>query len=105
MFSEQGRKQWDCPQSQQGNAGKGVHGQSHGQILNQQLQSTCGPAQHSRSMTTGMAFASVIPRASAYKAAEPAAPEASTQKDDDHVYIRARDKMAPLDDGTETVQH
>ena len=27
----QSHKQWDCPQSQQGKAGKGVHGQSHGQ--------------------------------------------------------------------------
>ena len=26
---KQGHKQWDCPQSQQGKAGKGVHGQSH----------------------------------------------------------------------------
>ena len=31
VCGKQGRKQWDCPQSQQGKAGKGVHGQSHGQ--------------------------------------------------------------------------
>ena len=38
---------------------------------------------------------------------EPAAPEASTQNDDDYVYIRVPiDKMAPVDNGfTETVHH
>ena len=38
---------------------------------------------------------------------EPAAPEASTQNDEDYVYIRVpREKMAPVDNGlTETVQH
>ena len=59
--------------------------------------------------------ASATPRASGYKAAskavvpetEPAAPEASTQNDDDYVCIRGpREKMAPVDNGlTETVQH
>ena len=34
----QGHKQWDCPQSQQGTAGKGVHGQSHGLSPMQQQQ-------------------------------------------------------------------
>ena len=33
-----GHKQWDCPQSQQGKAGKGVHGQSHDQAPKQQQQ-------------------------------------------------------------------
>ena len=38
---------------------------------------------------------------------EPDAPAASTQKDDDYVYIRvSREKVAPVDTGrTETVQH
>ena len=38
---------------------------------------------------------------------EPAAPAASTEKDDDYVYIRVpREKVAPVDTGrTETVQH
>ena len=31
VCGKQGHKRWDCPQSQQGKAGKGVHGQSHGQ--------------------------------------------------------------------------
>ena len=31
VCGKQGQKQWDCPQSQQGKAGKGVHDQSHGQ--------------------------------------------------------------------------
>ena len=31
VSGKQGSEQWDCPQSQQGNVGKGVHGQSHGQ--------------------------------------------------------------------------
>ena len=43
VCGEQGHKQWGCPQSQQGKAGKGAHGQSHGQTLIQQ-QSTSGPA-------------------------------------------------------------
>ena len=30
VCGNQGYKQWYCPQSQQGKAGKGVHGQSHG---------------------------------------------------------------------------
>ena len=61
---KQGHKQWDCPQSQQGKAGKGVHDQSHGQTPIQQQQSTNSPAQDSRSKTTGMAPASATPRAS-----------------------------------------
>ena len=38
---------------------------------------------------------------------EPAAPAASTEEDDDYVYIRGpREKVAPVDTGrTETVQH
>ena len=37
---------------------------------------------------------------------EPAAPAASTQKDDDCVHIRVPRKVAPVDTGrTETVQH
>ena len=55
VCGKQGHKQWDCPQSQQGKAGKDVHGQSHGQIPIKQQQSTNGPAQHTRSKTTGMA--------------------------------------------------
>ena len=111
---KQGHKQWDCPQSQQGKAGKGVHGQSHGQTLIQQQQFTNGPTQHARSKTTGMAPASATPRASGYQPAqavvtktEPAAPEGSAQNDDDYVQIRMpREKMAPVDNGlTETVQH
>ena len=111
---KQGHKQWDCPQSQQVEAGKGVHDQSHGHIPTQQQQSTNGPAQHTRSKTTGMVPASAPPRASGYQTAskavvtkiEPAAPAASTQNDEDHVYIRVpREKMAPVDNGlTETVQ-
>ena len=59
--------------------------------------------------------ASATLRASGYKTAlkavvtemEPAAPEASTQNDDDYVYIRVpRAKTAPVDNVlTETVQH
>ena len=115
VCGKQGHKQWDCPQSQQGKAGKGVHGQSHDQTPTQQQQSINGPAQHTRSKTTGMAPASATPRASGYQTAskavvteaEPAAPEASTQNDEDYVYIRvSREKMVPVDDGlTETVQH
>ena len=79
--------------------GKGVHGQSHGQDptqqqqQQQQQQSTSGPAQHTRSKATGMAPASATSTAgeSGYKTAskavvtgiEPAAPAASTEKDDD----------------------
>ena len=100
---------------QQGKAGKGVHGQSHGQDpeqqqqqQQQQQQSTSGPAQHTRSKSTGMAPASATPTAGAsgYKTAsnavvtgiEPAAPAASTEKDDDHVYnCVPREKVAPVD--------
>ena len=64
-----------------------------------------------------MARASATPTAGAsgYKTAskavvtgtEPAAPAASTEKDDDYVYIRVpREKVTPVDTGcTETVQH
>ena len=62
-----------------------------------------------------MAPASATPRASGYQTAskavvtktEPGAPGASTQNDEDYVYIRVpREKMAPVDNGfTETVQH
>ena len=31
VCGKQGHEQWDCPQSQQSKAGKGVHGRSHGQ--------------------------------------------------------------------------
>ena len=115
MWGEQGHKQRECPQRQQRKAGKGVHVQRHDQTPIQQHQSTSGPAQHTRSKTTGMAPASATPRASAYKTAskgvvtetEPAAPEPSTQNDDIYVYIRVpRERMAPVDNGlTETVQH
>ena len=98
VCGKQGHKQWDCPRSQQGKAGKGVHDQSHGQTPTQQEQSTNSPAQHTRSKTTGMAPASATPRASEYQTAskavvtktEPAAPEASTKNDEDYVYIRGR---------------
>ena len=87
-----GHKQWSCPQSEKGEAGKGVHGQSHDQTPTQQRQSTNGPAQHARIKATGMAPASDTPRASVYQTvsktvvtkAEPAAPDASTQNDDDY---------------------
>ena len=115
VCGKQGHKQWDCPQSQQGKAGKGVHGQSHGQTPRQRQQSTNGPAQHSRGKTTGMAPASATPEASAYKTAskavvtetEPTAPEASTQTDDDYGYIGVpREKMALVNSGLiQTAQH
>ena len=81
----------------------------------QQHQSTSGPAQQTGRKATGAAPASATPTAGAsgYKTAskavvtgtEPAAPAASTQKDDDYVYIRVpREKVAPVDSGcTETV--
>ena len=112
---KQGHKQWDWPQSQQGKAGKSVHGQSHGQNPIKQQQPTSGHAQHTRSKTTGMAFESATPQASAVKTAakavvtetELAAAEPSTQNDDDYVYIRVpQERMAPVNYGlTETVQH
>ena len=66
VCGKQGHKQWDCPQSQQSKVGKGVHGQSHGQTSIQLQQSSNGPAQYTRSKTTGMAPASASPRASGY---------------------------------------
>ena len=101
---------------------KGVHGQNHGQDpkqqqQQQQQQSTSGSAQHTRSKATGMTPESATPTAGAsgYKTTskavvrgtEPAAPAASTQKDDDYVYIHVpREKVAPVYTGrTETVQH
>ena len=99
ICGKQGNTQCDCPQSQQGKAGKGVHGQSHGHAPKQQQQkSTSGPAQHTRSKATGTAPASATPTAGAsgrkttskavVTGTEPAAPAASTQKDDDYLYIR-----------------
>ena len=35
VCGKQGHKQWNCPQMQQSKAGKGVHGQSHGQAPKQ----------------------------------------------------------------------
>ena len=99
VCGKQGHKQWDCPQSQQSKAGKGIHGRSHGQAprqQQQQQQSTIGPAQHTRSKATGAAPASATPtaRASGYKITstavvtetEPAPAAAFTQKDDGRVY-------------------
>ena len=116
---KQGHQQRDCPHSQQSKAGRGVHGQSHGQTPKQQhqRQSASGPAQHTRSQATRAAPASTTPTAGAsgYKTAskavvagtQPAAPAASTHKDGDYVYIRVlREKTAPVDTRrTETVQH
>ena len=66
---KQGHKHWNCSQSQQSKAGKGVHGQSHGQApkqqQQQQQQSTSGPAQHTRSKATGTAPASANPMSGA----------------------------------------
>ena len=114
VCGKQEHKQWDCPQSQQGKAGKGVHGQNHDQIPVQQRNSPSGSAQHTRSKTIGMAPATPPPRASAYKTAskavvtetEPAAPEPS-RRNDEYVYIRVpRERMAPVDYGlTKTAQH
>ena len=59
VCGKQGHKQWDCPQSQQGKAGKSIHGHNYGYAPNhkqqQQQQSTSGPAQHTRSKATGTA--------------------------------------------------
>ena len=49
VCGKQGHKQRDCPQSQQGKAMKGIHGQSQGQAPQQQQQSTRGPTQRTRS--------------------------------------------------------
>ena len=113
VCGKQGHKQWDCPESKQGKAGKGVHDRSHGQTPTQQQQCTNGPAQHTRRITNGMAPASTTHLASGYQTAskaavpktEPAAPGTSTQNDEVYVYIRVpREKMAPVDNGlTETV--
>ena len=67
VCGKQGHKQWDCPQNQQGKAGKGVHGQSHDQDPkqqqhHQQLQQSPGnPAQYTQSKGTGIAPASATP--------------------------------------------
>ena len=67
-----------------------------------------GPAQHIRRKTTGTAPASPTLRAREYKTTsksvvtetEPVAPEPSTQKDYEYVYIRVpREKTAPVDSG------
>ena len=64
VCDKQGHKQWDCPQSQQGKAGKGVHGQSHGHApKQQQQQSTSDPTQHTRNKANGTAPASANPTA------------------------------------------
>ena len=115
VSDKQGHRQRDCPQSQQGNAGEGVHGQSHGQTPIQQQQSTGDAAQHTRSKGIGMAPTTATPRASGYKTAskavvtetDPAAPEVSTHNDDDYVSIRVpQEKMVPVDNVlTEMVQH
>ena len=109
VCGKQGHKQWDCLQSQQDKVGKGVHDQSHGQTPVQQQPSPSGPAQHTRSKTTGMVPATATPRASAHKTAskavvtetEPAAPEPSRRNDDNYVYIRVpRERMAPVGMGS-----
>ena len=101
VCDKQGHKRWDCPQSQQGKPGKGVHGQTHGQTpVQQQQQFPSGPVKHTRSKTTGMAPATATPRASAYKTAskavvtdtQPAAPGPSKRNDDDYVHSRAAGK-------------
>ena len=108
VCGKQGHNKWDCLQSQQGKAGKGVHGQSHDQAPKQQQQQkkqVKQPAQHTRSEATGTAPASVTPKAGAsgcktalnvmVTETEPAAPAASTQNDDDYVYIRVpRERVA-----------
>ena len=108
VCGEQGREQRDCSLSRQGNAGKGLHGQRHGQTTTQQQKSTSGPAQHTRSKSTGVARASATPRASGYNTASkaavtetgPAALEAFTQNYDNYVCIRvSRDKQAQADTG------
>ena len=83
----------------------------------QQQQSTSGPAQYTRSKATGAAPPSATPTAGAsgYKTTskavitgtEPAAPAASTQNDDDYVYIRVPpEKVVPMDtEVTETMKH
>ena len=116
---KQGHKQWDCPRSQQGKEGKDIHGQGHGHAPKQQQQPqqfTSSPAPHTRSKAAGTVPASATPTAGAsghkttskavVTGTEPAAPAASTQKDDDYVYIwMPREKLAPVDTGrTETVQ-
>ena len=115
VCGKQGHKQWDCHQSQQGKTGKGVHGQKPRPDPYAAAAVHKRPRSAYRSKTTEMAPASTTPQASAYKTAskavvtetELAAPEPSTQNDDDYVYIRVpRERMAPVDYGlTGTVQH
>ena len=115
ICGKQGHKQWDCHQHQQRKAGKSVHGKSLDQTPIQQQQFTSGPAQRTRSTTTGTAPASATPRASGYQTAskvvvtktEPVAPKASTLNDDDYVYICVpQHKRVAADIGlTKTLQH
>ena len=63
VCGKQGHKQWDCPQSQQGKAGKASI--TRATTPTQQQKSTNGPAQHIRSKI-GMAPASATPRAGGY---------------------------------------
>ena len=95
-------------------------GQDHVQAPKQQQrhqQSSSGPAQHTGKRANGAAPASATATAGArgYNTASKAvvtgtglvAPAASTQKDDDYVFIRVPwEKVARVDTGrTETVQH
>ena len=115
VCGKQDHKQRDFLQSQRGGPGKGMHGQSHSTSPTQQQPSTKYFYQHTRSKTAGMAPASATPRSSGYKTGskavvtetEPAAPEASTQNDDDYVYHRVpQENTASVENGlTETMQH
>ena len=92
-------------------------GRGHAPEQQQRQQSPSGPTQHAQSNATGTAAASATftARAREYKTAsksvvtgtEPAAHTASTQKDDNYVYIQVpRKKVAPVKTGrTETVHH
>ena len=65
VCGKQGHKQWDCPKRQQGKAGKGVLGQSHGQAPKHQQpqQSTIGSTLHIRGKNIGSPPASATPTA------------------------------------------
>ena len=105
VCGKHGHKQRDCPQSQQGTAGKRVHGKTHGRTPVQQQHSLSCPAQHTRSTTTGMSPATANFRV--VRTRPPATPEPSKRNDDDYMYIRVpRERMARVDYWlTETVQH
>ena len=118
MCGKHNHKQRDCPQSQQGVAGKGIHVESHGQTPSSSSISSnpqaaplnipgASPTAWPVRLPPSSAPANITASNAAITDTKPVATQVSTQNDDAYLSIRlTREMIVSVDNAvTETVQH